>query len=898
MRDACRTFLSRAWVIALALGTVTLSGSASESPGINGYIAGLDALEQGKWADAAEQLTAALRAEPENADFFTARGVAYALGERLSDAKKDLDRANRLRPNQPATNLWLATVVAMQGDFSKAAEIFPYATLDPYESAVRKMSHEYGDVAFRKTLGDELAVEQARPVQDQARASFVTLARQFVERAKPAGGEVSAALGRRGIDRAKAGDPAQAYRDLHHAHLANPNDLDVLYHYAVAKLAIGSPEGAREDLTALLLANPDHPDALVRRAEAHAALGDAPSARHDLDLAGRQNVKIDPALKARIESQVASVSGVPSQANKAALLDMLRQSLSQGAATSDALFDGATRLVRAVNAGRVRSDERYQNRVNALRAASNRANASADDLAAIGQFLYTEAFIVLGEAVEPHAVNVPYRPQGANQDRELAEAEAALDKAIARNPNHPRALAFKGGCRLKRDRNWQEAENYLNRAIEADPRDPIILDLFAQVMDYAAFVQSAAAADLRSVDTWTTTHYIYYRYPSEAELRAAAELDALARRMWAKARAALEAAANAQPGKATSHYYRAIIAEREKDLNASAAELRKAVEIDPTYFEAWQRLSTTASRLGLVQEAYHAQSKAVNLVHTSAAPMLKLAWIELTRTAYQSAAKALDEAAAIDPADPRVAAYRAAVFRAQDDLVEAGAWFIIASFIEQVRLADLGLSPKLADEAGLQYGADQVARLLAINNATADMTNRRSKTGITHELMRMNFDVYEHVPQAAKYTKSSSGLLPEVPDDPGRLPEPPTIEALVCWTAVHAGRANVADGNFEQAERQFDWAMNFEQRKPPTMDQGMAVRIPGLWAKLGLVDLDLKRNNPQAASQRMQMVGHPSIATEEMQTEIDRLRDAIEATGHRAGGQTYRDMLDQQRRNR
>jgi tetratricopeptide (TPR) repeat protein len=892
-----RTVVSPAWTLHFIVCFACCTLPAFAAPGTDAYLAGLDALEQGNWADAAEHLTAALKAEPENPDYFTARGVAYALGELPEDAQKELDRANRLRPNHTPTKLWLATVIAMQGDFSAAAEIYPYATRDPYESAVRRMSHEYGDVAFRQTLGDELAVQQARPKQAQARQSFVGLARQFVERAKPAGAAVSTALGQRGIQRAGAGDHLQAYRDLTHARKANPNDLDVLYHHAAAKLAIGSPEGARADLTALLLAQPDHPDALLRRAEAHADLGDAANARLDLDLARGNNLKIDPALKKRIDTLSVEQAEFPPPQNKAALLDAFRQSLNKGPTSTENLIAGATTLVRAVNADRIRSDERYQNEVNALRAAANRPGAKADDFAALGQYLYTQAFVILGEAVEPQAQSIPYRPQtDADQDRELAEAEAAVDKALAKNPKHARALAFKGACRLKRAKDWKEAEGFLKRAIEADDRDPIILDLFAQVMDYAAFVQAADAADLRSTESWSDAYYIYYRYPSEAERRAAAELDALARRMWEMARKALEAAADAQPGKATAYYYRAVIAERDKDFATSAEHLRKAVQIDPNYFEAWQRLSTTTGRLGNVDEAYRAQSKAVNLVHTSAGPLLKLAWIHLTRTAFQSASKAIDEAAALDPADSRVAAYRAAILREQGDLSEAGAWFIIAGFIEQVRLADLGLSPQIAEQANLDYTADQIARLLAINNAAADITIRRNKTGMTYDLTNINFNVYQRVPQAQKYEKSPNGLLPEVPDDPTRLPEAPTVEALVCWTAVHSARANANDGQFDRAQQQFDFAANFEQRKPPTMDQGMIVRIPGLWAKLGLVDLELQRKNPRAASQRMQMVGHPSIATADMKKEIDRLRTAVETTGNPAGGQTYRDLLDRQRR--
>jgi Tfp pilus assembly protein PilF len=78
------------------------------------------------------------------------------------------------------------------------------------------------------------------------------------------------------------------------------------------------------------------------------------------------------------------------------------------------------------------------------------------------------------------------------------------------NPNQPRALAFKGACLMKRFA-WNEAEVLLTKALSLSPRDPMVLELFAQVMDHAAMVAAANAADLRSVDSWSDYYYIYYR---------------------------------------------------------------------------------------------------------------------------------------------------------------------------------------------------------------------------------------------------------------------------------------------------------------------------------------------------------------------------------------------------
>lgn len=78
------------------------------------------------------------------------------------------------------------------------------------------------------------------------------------------------------------------------------------------------------------------------------------------------------------------------------------------------------------------------------------------------------------------------------------------------------------------------------------------------------------------------------------------------------------------------------------------------------------------------------------------------------------------------------------------------------------------------------------------------------------------------------------------------------------------------------------------------MDQGMAVRIPGLWARLGMVDIELRKNNGKAASDRMGYYGMPSIATPAMKAEADRIRNAIEDLGFSAGT----DIRDRKRRER
>ncbi|MDR4495858.1 MAG: tetratricopeptide repeat protein [Nitrospirales bacterium] len=675
--------------------------------------------------------------------------------------------------------------------------------------------------------------------------------------------------------------------------ISQPDDKDVLFFLAECKRRLGSPEGARADYRAIG-GGPNHARAIAGRALSHAALGDVPAAQHGL----AEALKIDPTLDAQYAKQLKQSTGTfpaaPNNQRKLALLEQLRQSAQQGAEWS-ALLQLAQHIVQASQYGRLRADEQYQMKLTELRRAVARPKATADDFAALGQFLYEQALIIVGEAVEPHARNRPYRPQSTNaQERELTQAEAAVDRALNMNANHPRALAFKGACRFKRDHDWVTAERFLSRAIDLDG-DPVIQDLFAIVLDYIAFVQASAAAELRSVNTWEDTRYIYYRYPSEAELRRADELDAIARRLWAKAQHALEHAIAAAPNSAQSYYYQSILAERNKNLPQAVQQLKKAVELDPAYFEAAQRLSTIAHKIGQTHLAYTAQSIATNLVQTSAAPMLKLSWIEFSRTAYQSATKALAIAANLDPSDPRVAAYQGAVARENGDHALAESWFMAAAALEEVRLSLLGINVRETTE--MRYQPHDIARLLAINNAAATELNQRSRFQQTTALLEINSAIYRQTSQESQYTKSPYGLLPELFEDPSRIPEAPTIEALMIWSTVHAAKANVGQQRYDEAMKQFEWASDFESRKPPTMDQGMVVRVPGMWARLGMVDIEIRKRNGRAASERMQFYGHPSIATPTMKAEADRLRNAIEDLGFRSGGQTLHDMRDQQRRN-
>ena len=299
------------------------------------------------------------------------------------------------------------------------------------------------------------------------------------------------------------------------------------------------------------------------------------------------------------------------------MLTQLFESANKGAAVQD-LQTQAIALVKAEDGSRLRADERYQLQLAGLRKAAAAAPQNAAPLADLGEFLYNGATMILSESVEPRSAPKPYRPlTKEGQKRELAEAEQVLDKALGLDANNLKAMAFKPACLMERSQ-WGDAETLLRRAIQVGPHDANALEFFARVMDHAGGVAAAAAANLRSVKTWSDALYTYTRSPTQAELREADQLDAKAKQCWAEAKNALQLAAEAARGTARGALFQAMLAQRDNDVPAVRTALESAVKLDPGFVRAWQELIQVYDRLNLTNEAYQARFTAANLVQTTA----------------------------------------------------------------------------------------------------------------------------------------------------------------------------------------------------------------------------------------------------------------------------------------
>ncbi len=850
MRSLLRCVFLGCCGLCMLTGTA-LAGATEET------LAGLDALERGEFAAAVKALTQALESDDENAELHLALGVAHTFAEQFDLAFRHLDRSDRLAGGRKEVRLWKAVVVAMRGDLFADTEIYPAATRDAYETALREMSRRYGDPAFREKRLNE-RVPNAEAVRAAERRRFRELAAGFVGKIKPARPDLSGALRERGIAAYRRGDFAAAYDDLRHALAAAPDDLDALFCLAGCKLELACPEGARADYTRCLTARHDWREAYLGRALAQASLGRPDQARADFDVARRLGEVGD--TEAAVTKRLAALPRAPT-----ASLEGLFAAAKRG----EELGDFAAALVLSTEARRLRGDESYQDRLRVLR--------EGDDPAELGAFLYTHATTTLTEWVEPRSQPKPLRPQ--DPARELAEAEAVLDRALQRSADDVKALAFKAACLIARQ-DWEGARGKLEAALERSPDDPVVLGLVAQVIDHAAQVNAAAAADLRSTKCWSDYWYIYYRWPSQAELQQAAAYAAEARRLWEKARAALVAAAESQEGRPRGPYYAARVAAWDGDLAAARAGLEEAVRLDPSFLEAWTELAVVRGRLGDGKGAYAAQFEAANLTHTTATPMLKLAWIEIARTAFKSAGEALDRAA-LDAADYRVAAYRGALAAAKGDAEAAWAWYRSAAAINEAAARLRGV---LLSGSETRLTAEEAAPAIALGHRAGKLRLQEDPAHAVR-ILAAAAALLERVPVEQRYRPVPAGMLPGVPADPTLLPDAYDLETLAAGVQLRRGDALFRMGKFDEAAAAFEWVVRFEERKPPNFPVSQAIREPAVLAAAHLARCAVRRGDWEAADRLYKGIGRPRNLPESSARELDTIREEVgRALEERRGG--------------
>jgi tetratricopeptide (TPR) repeat protein len=683
------------------------------------YLEGLDALSLGRPADAVSGFSRALESSGDDPTFVLARGVAETLAEQFPQALKDFSRFQRLGGKGREAELW--TYVAEQmGGYITESHSFPMSPRSlqkPQDLGIRQELPDPSRGCDFTTISIPGHVIQGRDDYPTAYASYI-----YYEMAKVYGktrrckGDLQAASLRQSMTKAgrwfaarymKRADLAPAHlvrakqlyeskryedalREIEFARASYPSDPDLVYYAADSWLALGRPITARREFTLALTSRTDFAPAYLGRAMAAAKLGDVAHAKADLDVAAKLDAGAVSKARTTIEAEMARqrVDDGPKE-----LLARLEEAVRSGSSQAQ-LLDLAVQVQKASGSQRLRYDEIYQDRLRVLEDAVRADPKNPDKLVNLAEYMLIESDN-RGETVEPRREMIFYRWQ-ESKDKERLRAIELFDRALALNPKHVGGLIQKaiGLMALKR---YDQAEQLADQALALSGNNADALRLYARFRAMRANQMSAEAASLRQercssssrtenrsdgVYEVTTTTCIP---PSQGDLQRAAQLDAAAAELRKKARAAMENAIRVSTGveqlliQADLHLW-------DGRMDAAQAALEQAVKLDPKHLEAQDTLVDFYAKTGQQDKAEEQQAIERQLIHTTAAPMLRMAWGRMTKTAWQGARTVLMKARDLDEADARTPAYLGVVLEGQEKTDEAIAAYRMAVALEEARL--------------------------------------------------------------------------------------------------------------------------------------------------------------------------------------------------------------------
>lgn len=898
------TVAIRLWVVLLFL----CPGLARAADGVDAYLDGLDLLEAGKFAEAQAAFNKAIDADDENANYRIALGVALTLGEKLPEAEKVLDRALKLSNNDPEARLWMATAIAMQGDFQRGTTIFPFAVArDEYVNEIRRMSHEYGQAEFalataRRNGNNKWDVEYANQqlaAREPLRKTFPRLATAFSQKMKaklpaaqqraarpvdPQQSRVSEALLARIKSSIDKSDFAAAMRDINPLLSGNPSDPQLLTYHALCSLELGAPEIARRQLTRALYTWPLDGDLYALRAVAAAQIGDR--RRADLDLATATSLS---ATRNAWAQQRIAAAPVASD-DPAALLKQMYDAALAGK-SYQSLIPKATQLILAQNARRRRFDEDFSDRHRQLQQAVDANPRDATALTEYAAFWYENAVGLRGESVELRAPWKPYRAASdASIAAELDRALALADQALQVDPRNVSAMITKAAVLVHRVQ-MDQAEQFLTQALSLAPAEPRLLKLFAEVADRAAAAKQSQAWALRTPNTWEDHLYIYTRYPSQAELAQADALEAQAQHLWAMARSALHSAVANSRGTAESAYFQAVLQRRDGNLDAALASARTAVEMSPDNFEYHDLVTALLITTGQKVEALLNQAQATNLVHSTAGPVLKCVWFSLPRTKFKTSREYLEQATAYDAADPRIAAYYGAVAGADDRTDVSAAWYAVAAALYEAAARFEGVSASSTEPSPLS--AEVAAPILNVNLRAIPLL-RRLRPADAQALAIASLEMEKRIDKAILWTPVPASMLPDIDADRIPVPQADHCGYLLAVTRFELGRTLIDMKRYDNAIAQLQRARTYREMVPPTVDAGSKMQYPVTASSIYLVSALLAKGDAAAAREQYNYVGRPRGLPADVQAESDRIAAIMQQQGQQQWQQQEQEAIRQQ----
>jgi Tfp pilus assembly protein PilF len=731
-----RLLLVLALVAITCLLSSALSVAAVPSSAAAPYVEGLDALNEGHWPEAATAFTRALDKAGDNPDLVLAHGVASVLAEDFSRALKDLERATRLGYRGREPELWTYVTEAMSGLVAVPDHVLgagprgvpsgPVVVSIPGHIAQGHDDYttEYGSFLVYR-LGMEYQKHRlpadsggsgnpAGAKSPQIRQAMLKAGQLFAEKnyRRPELASISVTRAKQ----ASGGSSTQGnVTHVERALAASPGNPDAHYQAALAWLEAGRPASARKEFTIALTQKTDLADAYTGRAAAAAKQGDEKRMGADLAVYKKGGWFSTRSTRSAVESELSSnrVKRTP----ESLLKDL--QDAARSGKTQEELTAIASQLHRAMGEQRLRYDEIYQDHVRVLEEAVRDNPKNPDRLVGLAAYFVEEADN-RGEKIEPRREIQPYRFQ-VSRENELRRAIQLSDQALGLNGKHVAAMMQKA-LALTALKQYNEADKLADQALELSGNDPDALRLYARFRAMRANQMSAEASSLRQERCSSSTHEdrrsdgVYQVTtttcypPSQADLTRAAQLDAMAAELRRRARAAMEKAAKVTKGTVDGLLILADLALWDGKTVEAQGYFEQAVKLDPKSLEAQDRLVQHYAQSGQQEKAEEQRLIAANLVQTTVAPLLRLAWTSTEKTAWQAAKGYLSRASRIDPEDARIPAYLGVVNEGDEKREEAMANYRTALALEEARLQLDEQKP----ETGSTLGRDAMEFGLAI----------------------------------------------------------------------------------------------------------------------------------------------------------------------------------------
>lgn len=891
----------------LPLKIYAVPTSEGTTPGLMAYLEGLDDLSQGQFPEAVAALSRALEASGDDPDYVLSRGIAETLAEQFQPAMKDFKRYQKLGGKGREAELWTYIAEAMSGTV-----IPEHSTQGPRSSQGRE--EEFEGYQEEQGFGIPGHMIQGRDDYPTAYASFVyyEMANSY-GKARRSGGNIKTGPIRENMIKAglwfakrflKRPDLAPAHfarakqlheakqfdaalREIGFARAAYPDDPDVLYISANSWLSLGRPATARREFTLSLTYRTNFAAAYLGRAMAAAQWGDAKRSRTDLEIAAKLDASSTKKSRSSIEAELKKqhADGTPDK-----LLTALDQAAQTGAPL-DQLIDLASKVHKTMGEKRLRYDETYQDKLRILEDAVRAHPKNPDDLASLAEYMLSESDN-RGESVEPRRETLFYRWQ-ESAEKERLRAIEILDRALALSPKHVKATIQKA-IALSMLRRYDQAEQLADEALKSAGNNPDALRLYAKFRSMRANQYSAEASSLRQTrctsSTSTETRYdgVYEITtttcypPSPADLNRADQLDTAATGLREKARAAMEAAIKAARGTVDRYLIQSDLHIWSGNYDAAQQTLMDAVKLYPESLDAQDALVDLYAKTGQNVKAEEQQSVARQMIHTTAAPMLRLAWDQITKTAWQGARARLTAARQIDPVDARIPAYLGVVMEEEGKTKESIAAFWVALALEEARLC--------LDEPSANNGTFLTRNPLDFGLAIQSRFHlahlfepaKKQKEGLDLYLASLRYEPRMQ-PGWESWQMFTAMLPDQEPEKGAEMIAPVNAATLIAEAYLRAGKLFASMGKQDKAIEQFSAAARLGPQRMAGIPMvgnaqgdtnfGGLAGAPAAEASLYLAQSLLAKGDTEGASRALYEIGR--TIPEHLRNDLNQLNMAI-----------------------